>query len=195
MKVNPSTEVEVYFPNHFITLPGRFLGLEDGTLCIRLLTEVLTPGLLSRGNPVRLTIHTPTHQYMMETRIHTGNRSLLKLELPTQLVSLHKRQFQRREYNATALWRPTGDKDEQRYATILDISEGGMRLRCYQPVEVGSELDIEFALYGDNQPIKAKARVVWCRATAGDCWEIGVEFTLLPRIDRTYIRRLVGETT
>lgn len=195
MKAGSSIEVEVYFPNHFITLPGRLFCAESGVVCVRLLTEVLTPGLLTPGNPVHLTVHTPTHQYMMETRIRAGNRSLLELDVPMQMVSMRKRQFPRRELTATVLWRPVGEKEEMRYATMLDISEGGMRVRCYQAVEAGDELELEFALYGDDQPIKAQARVVWRRETAGDQYEMGLEFTQLPRIDRIHIRRMIGEAT
>ena len=186
-------EVEVYFPNHFITLPGRLFCAENGRICIRLLTEVLTPGLLTPGNPVRLTIHTPTHQHLLETRVRGGSRSLLELEVPMQMVSLRKRQYVRRELTAAVLWRPVEDKSEWRYATMLDISEGGLRMRCLQPVEVGEELELEFALYGDDQPIRAQGRVVWRRESAGEQWEMGIEFTQLPRIDRIHIRRLVGE--
>ncbi len=187
-------EVEVYFLNHFITLPGRLLCTEDGRICIHLLTEALTPGLLTPGNPVRLTIHTPTHQHLLETRLRGGSRSLLELEVPMQMVSLRKRQHVRRELTAAVLWRPVGGKSEWRYATMLDISEGGLRMRCLQPVEVGDEIELEFALYGDDQPILACGRVVWRRESAGEQWEMGIEFTQLPRIDRIHIRRLVGET-
>jgi Tfp pilus assembly protein PilZ len=186
-------EVEIYFPNHFITLPGRLFCAEGGRICVRLLTEVLTPGLLTPGNPVRLTIHTPTHQHMLETRICGGSRSVVELEVPLQMVSLRKRQYVRRELTAAVLWRPVEDKSEWRYATMLDISEGGLRMRCLQPVEVGEELELEFALYGDDQPIQARGRVAWQRESAGEQWEMGIEFTQLPRIDRIHIRRLVGE--
>jgi Tfp pilus assembly protein PilZ len=186
-------EVEVYFPNHFITLPGRLFCAEDGRICIRLLTEVLTPGLLTPGNPVRLTIHTPTHQHLLETRVRGGSRSLVEMEVPMQMVSLRKRQYVRRELTAAVLWRPVNDKSEWRYATMLDISEGGMRIRCLQPVEVGDDIELEFALYGDDQPVLARGRVVWRRESAGEQWEMGLEFTQLPRIDRIHIRRLVGE--
>ena len=187
-------EVEIYFPNHFITLPGRLFCAEGGRTCVRLLTEVLVPGLLTPGNPVRLTLHTPTHQHMLETRVRGGSRSLVEMEVPMQMVSLRKRQYVRRELIAAVLWRPVEDKSEWRYATMLDISEGGMRMRCLQPVEVGDEIELEFALYGDDQPILACGRVVWRRESAGEQWEMGLEFTQLPRIDRIHIRRLVGET-
>jgi hypothetical protein len=35
--------------------------------------------------------------------------------------------------------------------------------------------------------------VAWRRESAGEQWEMGIEFTQLPRIDRIHIRRLVGE--
>jgi Tfp pilus assembly protein PilZ len=187
-------EVEIYFPNYFITLPGRLFCAEGGRICVRLLTEVLTPGLFTPGNPVRLTIHTPTHQHMLETRICGGSRSVVELEVPRQMVSLRKRQYVRRELTAAVLWRPVEDKSEWRYATMLDISEGGLRMCCLQPVEVGEELELEFVLYGDDQPIRARGRVAWRRESAGEQWEMGIEFTQLPRIDRIHIRRLVGET-
>ena len=195
MKAGSSIEVEVYFPNHFITLPGRLFCAEGGVVCVRLLTEVLTPGLLNTGNPVRLTISTPTHQYMMETRIRAGNRNLIEVEIPMQMVSLRKRQYARREWTAALQWRPLGEQGDWRYATMLDISEGGLRMRCLQPLEMGDELELEFTLYGDDQPIRARGRVAWRREAAGDQWEVGVEFTYIPRIDRIHIRRVVGEAT
>ena len=186
-------EVEVYFPNHFITLPGRLFCAEEDQTWVQLQTEALVPGLLTAGNPVRLTIHTPTHQHLLETRVRGGSRSLLELEVPMQMVSLRKRQYVRRDLTAAVLWRPVEDTSEWCHATMLDISEGGLRMRCLQPVEVGEELELEFALYGDDQPIRAQGRVVWRRESAGEQWEMGIEFTQLPRIDRIHIRRLVGE--
>jgi hypothetical protein len=186
-------EVEVYFPNHFITLPGRLFCDEGGRICVRLLTEVLVPGLLTPGNPVRLTLHTPTHQHMLETRICGGSRSVVELEVPMQMVRLRKRQYVRRELTVAVLWRPVEDKSAWHQGITVDISEGGLRMRCLQPVEVGEELELEFALYGDDQPIRARGRVAWRRESAGEQWEMGIEFTQLPRIDRIHIRRLVGE--
>jgi hypothetical protein len=186
-------EVEVYFPNHFITLPGRLFCDEGGRICVRLLTEVLVPGLLTPGNPVRLTLHTPTHQHMLETRICGGSRSMVELEVPMQMVRLRKRQYVRRELTVAVLWRPVEDKSAWHQGITVDISEGGLRMRCLQPVEVGEELELEFALYGDDQPIRARGRVAWRRESAGEQWEMGIEFTQLPRIDRIHIRRLVGE--
>jgi CheY-like chemotaxis protein len=77
-------------------------------------------------------------------------------------------------------------------ASTLDISEAGMFLRCAEPVEANSRLQLNFNLQGDTIP--AEAKVIYSYRTPGGPYlqpGMGLEFTKIAPGARELIRRFV----
>jgi hypothetical protein len=78
------------------------------------------------------------------------------------LASSEQRQSARRLVNFAAALREEGAKSTQ--ARVTDLSEGGCRLRCDEPVEAGSEIWVKLP------GLEAKrARLVWVEGENAGC--------------------------
>jgi eukaryotic-like serine/threonine-protein kinase len=75
-------------------------------------------------------------------------------------------------------------------AVALDVSLAGMLLETPSPLEVGTILDLQFALPGQKRQIHAAARVV--RGSEHASGQVGVRFLALPAETQEHIRRLLG---
>lgn len=77
-------------------------------------------------------------------------------------------------------------------ASTLDLSEGGMFLRCAEPVDANTELSLQFNLQGDTIPVDAK--VAYSYRTPGGPYlqpGMGLEFVRITLGARELIRRFV----
>ena len=69
--------------------------------------------------------------------------------------------------------------------TILDVSKGGLALRCEAKVDIGQVVSVAFKLPGDKETVNATGAVVWA-----DVKRIaGLRFTFVPEADLRRIER------
>jgi hypothetical protein len=80
--------------------------------------------------------------------------------------------------------------DSTIYGTILDIGEGGLRVRLQQPPPDGERLWVELVV--PEPPPHVSARIAWQRAVEGRV-EVGLHFIGQPDAHRRRLRRLVIE--
>jgi hypothetical protein len=59
---------------------------------------------------------------------------------------------------------------------VLDLSEGGARLRVKEVLEKGQEVVLQIIGLGYRVPIKVQAMVIWCVAAADGSHCIGARF-------------------
>jgi hypothetical protein len=76
------------------------------------------------------------------------------------------------------------------YATIIDLGEGGLRVRLREPPPDGARLWVELAV--PEPPPQVSARVAWLRPVEGGV-ESGLQFVGQPDAHRRRLRRLVIE--
>ncbi|HVH48047.1 MAG TPA: TIGR02266 family protein, partial [Labilithrix sp.] len=69
-----------------------------------------------------------------------------------------------------------------------DISEGGLFLSTYRPLDVGTEVDLEFSLPGEGRALHARGEVRWIREhSAYQSRGVGIAFEDLSEDDRERI--------
>lgn len=59
---------------------------------------------------------------------------------------------------------------------VVDVSEGGMRVRCFGKPAVEIGINTKFNLQGDRQGLSVAGRVVWVKRLNWKQYEIGVRF-------------------
>ena len=57
-----------------------------------------------------------------------------------------------------------------------NLSAGGARFRCQEPLRAGDELELRLQLSGSPKPLELRGRVVWGQMQASGVTEIGAEF-------------------
>lgn len=75
-------------------------------------------------------------------------------------------------------------------ARIQDLSDTGLFIDTSHPLTLGTVIDLSFVIPDSNEPIRAKARVVWSAPMMGS----GVEFTEISEDDRVRVKFFVAET-
>ena len=73
----------------------------------------------------------------------------------------------------------------------VNISEGGMMLQAISEVELGCDLEIQFAIPGIGKTIKAVGEVVWAKKNPGGSNRIAVGIGVrFKRIDRSELETI-----
>jgi hypothetical protein len=86
--------------------------------------------------------------------------------------------------------------DEQVKATVRDLGEGGVGIRCLLAPPIGATLDIELIpkrYTALNHPPRAQAIVAWVRAVSDHGYDLGLSFIGHDDAHRRRMRRLVVE--
>lgn len=78
--------------------------------------------------------------------------------------------------------------DEAVTCTAKDVSLGGVFVEVLAPYEVGTEVDLEFALPGTVLKVRAIGRVVWQDPEFG----MGVEFTTMTAESRANVQSYIA---
>ncbi len=63
---------------------------------------------------------------------------------------------------------------------ILDISQGGARLRVLEPLDKGENLTIELKDHGSGESFRARGEIRWCASTVtakGQLHDVGLQFS------------------
>lgn len=75
-----------------------------------------------------------------------------------------------------------------------NINEGGMFIEMEQPPEIGTEVQLQFRLPGEDQPVQVEGRVAWVSDGKADTAAgAGVEFQNLRSEIREQINRIVRD--
>jgi uncharacterized protein (TIGR02266 family) len=106
-----------------------------------------------------------------------------------------QRRFSRRSIKATLRVRDAADPSQGEIVfDSFDVSAGGAFLESELLLEVGTEIEVVFALPDRLRPVRARARVAW--ATRHDRAKgvsgMGVEFTDLSDDDRQSLAEFVS---
>ncbi len=83
------------------------------------------------------------------------------------------------------------------YYVSIDISAGGMFLRAEEPLPVGTRLDLEFNLPGDDIAVRTAAEVVRIVAPSLDLERpsgMGIRFLDITKEQRKDIEKFVNQT-
>jgi hypothetical protein len=90
-----------------------------------------------------------------------------------------KRGFARRGGNAVPVfWTDSNGEENQRRASVIDRSAGGLRLLFDDPVELGKVLRVRPCIAADTAPW-VEVHVRSCRKEDG-LWEVGCQFVTIP---------------
>ena len=73
-----------------------------------------------------------------------------------------------------------------------NMSAGGMCVMVDSPLAIGSEVQIEFALPGNGEPIRCDAQVVWADKSRSK-YEVGLVFLNISAEDKTRIEDFVTQ--
>jgi c-di-GMP-binding flagellar brake protein YcgR len=93
-------------------------------------------------------------------------------------MGAERRQFHRVEQPLDVHYRPAGTfSDPWRTAKAINVSAAGVRFRCEERLEQGTEMEIQLALSGRPEPFLIRGVVVWSRLEASGVNESGVEFS------------------
>lgn len=63
---------------------------------------------------------------------------------------------------------------------VLDVSAGGMRVRCAESPKFDRGAFVHFAIRGQRQQMTLRGQIVWIRRTAWKQFEVGVRWAELP---------------
>ncbi len=63
---------------------------------------------------------------------------------------------------------------------VLDVSAGGMRVRCVECPKFDRGAMVHFSVRGQRQQMALRGQIVWIRRTAWKQFEVGVRWTELP---------------
>ena len=59
--------------------------------------------------------------------------------------------------------------------TTVNLSAGGARFKCQEPLQAGDELEMRMQLSGSPKPLELRAKVVWDQMQASGVTEIGIQ--------------------
>jgi Tfp pilus assembly protein PilZ len=78
-------------------------------------------------------------------------------------------------------------------SNIFDLSEGGLRIVCYENFPIGTPLNIELLIAEDVESLKMGANIVWIRPMKDSpgAWFAGVQFADLSEETRIKLRAIV----
>ena len=76
--------------------------------------------------------------------------------------------------------------------TTSNLSAGGIRFRCVEPLEVGTPLRVELKLPGMAEVMTLRGHVAWSQMLASGVMESGVEFLDVTIPQQRLIDQLVG---
>lgn len=85
----------------------------------------------------------------------------------------------------------------ERLSNIFDLSEGGVRVVCYENFPLGTPLQIVLNLPEAQTSITATAKIVWIRPIKKEngAYFAGVSFDNISESDKQILRRLIQENT
>lgn len=103
-----------------------------------------------------------------------------------------RRDFSRVPVPFDVCYRIYGELGETwREISTVNISAGGMRLRSEEPLEVGTQLEIQITLSSAAIPLAVQGSVAWSRSMGAGANEIGVQFTDLTPQQQEQVDSLV----
>ena len=92
-------------------------------------------------------------------------------------MSRDQRKFPRLLQPFTVQYRVVKDLSASwREVTTVNLSAGGMRLRCADAFDLQEILEIQVQLPNAHQPLRLRGRVVWTEMQAAGVTENGIEF-------------------
>ena len=75
-----------------------------------------------------------------------------------------------------------------------NINEGGMFIEMEQPAELGTPVQLQFRLPGEESPLRVEGRVAWVSEKCEDSSAgVGIEFQNLSEESRRAINRIVRQ--
>ncbi len=103
-----------------------------------------------------------------------------------------RRRFIRTSQPVDVQYRLRGEFSAPWTATrTVNLSAGGVRFRCQEPLRQDDELELRLQLAGSPKPLELRARVVWNQMQASGVNEIGVEFNDVTQEQQVQIDALV----
>lgn len=76
-------------------------------------------------------------------------------------------------------------------ASVINVSASGARIRSEEPIAVGSAVELELKLPGQQSPTLLRGHVVWDHLEAAGVMEHGIEFTEATPTQRMQIDEVV----
>ncbi|MBI2342919.1 MAG: PilZ domain-containing protein [Deltaproteobacteria bacterium] len=111
------------------------------------------------------------------------------------LPASEKRKFARLDLALSVSYVPLGahqPPQDPREALSSDISQGGLRLMTPTALPVGTELELQITLEGnEHAPIVATGEVVWQNKLSPTSFETGVTIQTMPTADRSRFMQFV----
>ena len=149
---------------------------------------------LSRGLPVLVEFRIESNEFKFETQVaqDTGD-GLIVLVRPRMVRKTRIREAPRVPLSMAIHFSNWNRSDERAQATMLDISELGVRMVSATGVKKNSLISLDFFIKEAGIRVMTQAQAVWCRgSTIGqDLYEIGVQFTTLSTEIRYNLGRYV----
>lgn len=105
----------------------------------------------------------------------------------------NKRRFPRlMSRNLVKITRQDGSQIEK-LSNIFDLSEGGLRIVCYENFPIGTPLNIELLL-AEGESMKLNANIVWIRPVKDSpgAWFAGVQFADMSDDVRAKLRDIIS---
>ncbi len=95
--------------------------------------------------------------------------------------------------NLVKITRQDGSQIEK-LSNIFDLSEGGLRIVCYENFPLGTPLNIELLIAEDVESLRLHANIVWIRPMKDSpgAWFAGVKFADMSDDVRTSLRAIVS---
>ncbi|KWT85572.1 PilZ domain-containing protein [Candidatus Magnetominusculus xianensis] len=107
------------------------------------------------------------------------------------IINVNKRQFYRKKVKIEASYYIEGTSSPFKKGTIIDISTGGLRLRCYKTVSVhaktGNYISLSFSLPPREDPIKVQGEIVTIIEETDKTMSFGLKFKNLSEFEETQI--------
>ncbi len=60
---------------------------------------------------------------------------------------------------------------------VTNLSPGGLFVRTTQPLDIGTEVDLEVLIGNEETPIHVRGKVIWLRPSAEQPPGMGIQFT------------------
>jgi uncharacterized protein (TIGR02266 family) len=85
--------------------------------------------------------------------------------------------------------------DHLRNQYVTNIGYEGLFLETFYPLEIGSAVELELLIGGEDHPVKVKGEVAWVRhPSEGGAAGIGIRFTDLPHDFHRRMEETLRET-
>lgn len=95
-------------------------------------------------------------------------RTCLRFEIPGATVN----------YKLDRLLPSTGEKYDEEFCPLLDISRGGLRFLSQKSLKINTKLITNISVPGEQVPLQLKGRIRWAAANPGRSYnyQIGIQF-------------------